>query len=48
MNWEETCEKNDTQPHKKDTNTESNFFWISFMYWTIACLDELISLGKNL
>lgn len=19
MNWEETCEKNDTQPHKKDT-----------------------------
>lgn len=48
MNWEETWEKNDTQPHKKDTNTESNFFWISFMYWTIACLDELISLGKNL
>lgn len=25
MNWEETWEKNDTQPHKKDTNKESNF-----------------------
>lgn len=35
MNWEETWEKNDTQPHKKDTNTESNFSGLAL------CIEQL-------
>lgn len=35
MNWEETWEKNDTQPHKKDTNTESIFSGLSL------CIEQL-------